>query len=84
MVKAATDLSYCGREVRKYDNDHFLAGLFTPADRREATFALYAFNLEIAKTRGSAGPVRSAPPAGSPTRVVRAATGDGAGLASAR
>ena len=51
MVKAATDLSYCGREVRKYDNDHFLAGLFTPADRREATFALYAFNLEIAKTR---------------------------------
>ncbi|MBP2298485.1 phytoene/squalene synthase family protein [Azospirillum picis] len=51
MVKAATDLSYCGREVRKYDNDHFLAGLFAPADRREAMFALYAFNLEIAKTR---------------------------------
>lgn len=51
MVKAATDLSYCGREVRKYDNDHFLAGLFVPADRREAMFALYAFNLEIAKTR---------------------------------
>lgn len=51
MVKAATDLSYCGREVRKYDNDHFLAGLFTPTERREAMFALYAFNLEIAKTR---------------------------------
>ncbi|PWC32407.1 phytoene/squalene synthase family protein [Azospirillum sp. TSO35-2] len=51
MVKSAADLSYCGREVRKYDNDHFLAGLFAPADRREALFALYAFNLEIAKTR---------------------------------
>ncbi|ALG71515.1 phytoene synthase [Azospirillum thiophilum] len=51
MVKAATDLSYCGREVRKYDNDHFLTGLFSPAERREAIFALYAFNLEIAKTR---------------------------------
>lgn len=51
MAKVTTDLSYCGREVRKYDNDHFLAGLFAPADRREALFALHAFNLEIAKTR---------------------------------
>ncbi len=51
MAKATTDLSYCGREVRKYDNDHFLTGLFAPADRREALFALHAFNLEIAKTR---------------------------------
>lgn len=51
MVKASADLSYSGREVRKYDNDHFLTGLFAPADRREAMFALHAFNLEIAKTR---------------------------------
>ncbi|MCG5242619.1 phytoene/squalene synthase family protein [Azospirillum doebereinerae] len=51
MAKSTTDLSYCGREVRKYDNDHFLAGLFAPADRREPLFALHAFNLEIAKTR---------------------------------
>lgn len=51
MAKATTDLSYCGREVRKYDNDHFLSGLFAPAERREALFALHAFNLEIAKTR---------------------------------
>lgn len=51
MVKETTDLSYSGREVRKYDNDHFLTGLFAPADRREALFALHAFNLEIAKTR---------------------------------
>ncbi|AWK85145.1 phytoene/squalene synthase family protein [Azospirillum thermophilum] len=51
MVKADAALSYSGREVRKYDNDHFLTGLFAPADRREAMFALHAFNLEIAKTR---------------------------------
>lgn len=51
MAKASPDLSYCGQEVRKYDNDRFLTGLFAPAERRESLFALYAFNLEIAKTR---------------------------------
>ncbi|MBK3798291.1 squalene/phytoene synthase family protein [Azospirillum brasilense] len=51
MAKATPDLSYCGREVRKYDNDRFLTCLFAPAERRESLFALYAFNLEIAKTR---------------------------------
>lgn len=51
MAKASPDLSYCGQEVRKYDNDRFLTSLFAPADRREALFALYAFNIEIAKTR---------------------------------
>lgn len=51
MATATTDLSYCGREVRKHDNDHFLTGLFAPEDRREALFALHAFNVEIAKTR---------------------------------
>lgn len=51
MVKDAPALSYCGQEVRKYDNDRFLTALFAPADRREALFALYAFNVEVAKTR---------------------------------
>ncbi|NUB16591.1 squalene/phytoene synthase family protein, partial [Azospirillum brasilense] len=51
MAKATPDLSYCGREVRKYDNDRFLTCLFAPAEHRESLFALYAFNLEIAKTR---------------------------------
>ncbi len=51
MAKATPALSYSGQEVRKYDNDRFLTSLFAPADRREALFALYAFNLEIAKTR---------------------------------
>jgi len=45
------DLSYCAREVRRLDNDRFLTALFAPADRREDLFALYAFNIEIAKTR---------------------------------
>lgn len=44
-------LSYCGREVRRHDHDRFLTALFVPADRREAVFALFAFNLEIARTR---------------------------------
>lgn len=51
MANDTADLSYCGQEVRRYDNDRFLTSLFAPADRREALFALCAFNLEIAKTR---------------------------------
>ncbi|QQP91591.1 squalene/phytoene synthase family protein [Skermanella sp. TT6] len=51
MANSDAALSYCGQEVRKYDNDRFLTCLFAPPDRREALFALYAFNLEIAKTR---------------------------------
>jgi phytoene synthase len=45
------DLSYCARDVRRYDNDRFLTALFAPAGRREGLFTLLAFNLEIAKTR---------------------------------
>lgn len=51
MAHTATDLSYCGQEVRRYDNDRFLTCLFAPADRREDLFTLYAFNVEVAKTR---------------------------------
>ena len=46
-----TRLSFCGDQVRRYDNDRYLTALLAPADRREALFALYAFNLEVAKTR---------------------------------
>jgi len=49
MTKA--ELSYCAREVHRLDNDRFLAALFAPPDRREDLFALYAFNIEVAKTR---------------------------------
>ena len=44
-------LSYCGQQIRRYDNDRYLTALLAPADRREALFSLYAFNMEIAKTR---------------------------------
>jgi phytoene synthase len=45
------NLSPCGAELRRHDPDRFLTALFAPSDRREALFALYAFNLEVARTR---------------------------------
>ena len=47
---AAERLSYCAEELRARDRDRFLLCLFAPPQRREALFALYAFNLEVAKT----------------------------------
>lgn len=46
-----TQLSDCARLLRQHDYDRFLTGLFAPAARREDLYALYAFNLEIARTR---------------------------------
>ena len=43
-------LSYCAREVRHHDRARYLSSLFALEDRREDLFALYAFNLEVAKT----------------------------------
>jgi phytoene synthase len=48
MPKSA--LSYCAEQVRRQDHDRYVTALFAPAHRREGLFALYAFNLEIAKT----------------------------------
>lgn len=42
------DLSYCAQQVRRHDNDRFLCILFAPPDRREALYALHAFDLELA------------------------------------
>jgi len=50
---AASGLSLCAAELRRGDRDRFLTALFAPADRREALFALYAFNLELARIRES-------------------------------
>jgi phytoene synthase len=44
-------LSPCAALVREADRDRYLAALFAPAKRREALFALYAFNMEIARVR---------------------------------
>jgi len=40
---------HCAALVREADKDRFLATLFAPADRRDALYALYAFNTEIAR-----------------------------------
>ena len=37
--------------LRRHDADRYLTALFAPGERREALFALYAFNLEIARMR---------------------------------
>jgi NADH dehydrogenase [ubiquinone] 1 alpha subcomplex assembly factor 6 len=51
MSMDKTALSYCAREVRDHDHDRYLTALFIPAPYREAVFALYAFNGEVARTR---------------------------------
>jgi 15-cis-phytoene synthase len=40
---------HCAALVREADKDRFLATLFAPADRRDALYALYAFNAEVAR-----------------------------------
>jgi NADH dehydrogenase [ubiquinone] 1 alpha subcomplex assembly factor 6 len=50
-MPADPTLSPAGRLVRQHDRDRFLTALFAPAAQREALFALFAFNYEIAKTR---------------------------------
>jgi phytoene synthase len=44
-------LSYCAGQVRQYDHDRFMTAIFAPTAARENLFALYAFNIEIAKVR---------------------------------
>ncbi|MFO0997468.1 MAG: phytoene/squalene synthase family protein [Alphaproteobacteria bacterium] len=44
-------LSYVAEQVRRFDHDRYLTALFAPDSRREDLLALYAFNIEIAKTR---------------------------------
>lgn len=36
-------------ELRGQDRDHYMTGLFAPAAARDRLFALYAFNLELAR-----------------------------------
>src|SRR5437660_6126907 len=47
----ADRLSPVAALVRRHDRDRFQTVLFAPAGRREALFALYAFNYEIARVR---------------------------------
>jgi phytoene synthase len=45
------NFEHCAALVREADRDRFLATLFAPAQHRDALFALYAFNAEIARIR---------------------------------
>lgn len=47
-------LSAIGAFARRHDPDRFLCALFAPAERREAVFALIAFNHELARAREAA------------------------------
>ena len=49
----ADRLSPVAALVRRHDRDRYQTVLFAPAARREALFALYAFNYEIARARES-------------------------------
>lgn len=46
-------LSPAAALVRHHDRNRFQTALFAPAEHREALFALYAFNFEIARVRES-------------------------------
>jgi phytoene synthase len=43
--------AHCEALVRAADKDRFLTALFAPAEHRPALFALYAFNVEVARVR---------------------------------
>jgi NADH dehydrogenase [ubiquinone] 1 alpha subcomplex assembly factor 6 len=49
----ANRISHCAQILRRQDPDRYLTVLFAPLERREALFALYAFNLEVARIRES-------------------------------
>src|SRR5581483_4975375 len=42
---------YCAALVRDADHGRYLATLFAPAERRDALFSLYAFDIEISRFR---------------------------------
>jgi NADH dehydrogenase [ubiquinone] 1 alpha subcomplex assembly factor 6 len=48
-----SDLDYCAQSLRRQDHERYLTALFAPANRRNALFALYAFNQELARARES-------------------------------
>jgi phytoene synthase len=49
----ADGISAVGTLLRQHDRDRYRTALFAPTARREALFALYAFNYEIARVRES-------------------------------
>lgn len=50
MTQQAADAAYCANLVRRLDPDRWLATLFAPEAARPGLLALYAFNVEVART----------------------------------
>lgn len=50
-VPRDSDAAYCLAQVRRYDRDRYLTALFAGAVARADLMALYAFNIEVARTR---------------------------------
>ena len=51
MAAGEKAADYCADLVRMYDRDRYFSTLFAAAEKRNALFALYAFNIEIARIR---------------------------------
>ncbi|HUL04757.1 MAG TPA: squalene/phytoene synthase family protein [Candidatus Acidoferrum sp.] len=51
MDSSTADAAYCLDQVRRFDRDRYLTALFAAAPVRADLIALYAFNVEVAKTR---------------------------------
>jgi phytoene synthase len=51
MAARAEDYAYCETMLRRDDADRWLASFFIPQPLRQHVFAIYAFNLEIARVR---------------------------------
>ena len=49
MARADANLSACALAVKRFDRDRWFCGLFAPQARREDLFAVYAFNVELAR-----------------------------------
>lgn len=52
-MSSSTAIDYCTSQTNQHDKERYLSALFAGEAQREHLFALYAFNLEIAKTRES-------------------------------
>src|SRR4051812_37378396 len=50
MARSGDDaFAHCRQLVAQADKDRYWASLYAPAERRDALYALYAFDLEIAR-----------------------------------
>lgn len=48
---AEDPFAYCADQIRRYDHDRYLCALFAPTSDQRRLFALFAFNLEVARVR---------------------------------